>query len=58
VQHDLQTLPFGNRIDIAVSETIAFGAMLSAIAAAYTMGLKDEPGCRFPSIALSNWDSA
>ena len=45
------------RIAIAVSASIAFGGMLSEIAAAYTIGLNDEPGCRFPSIARLNCDA-
>jgi len=39
----------GSGMAIAVSPTIRLGGMLSAIAAAYTIGLNDEPGCRLPS---------
>jgi hypothetical protein len=50
-------VPFGSLIASAVSANSAFGARLSAIAAAYTIGLNEDPGCRLPSMARSNGES-
>ena len=53
----LYVVPLGRSIVSAESTKIVFGAMLSAMANAYTIGLNDEPGCLIPSTARSNCES-